>query len=195
MTAGAAGVGMHLVSFSLGYYLPPYLIPLLLGLYLAVLDAAPDDAEARRQRHRAAMIVAGGFAVASMLITVSYLRRSDYRGRLDAVADTNAIATALSSFPDHNGERRRIAVAGMWLGLYGVRLSDSQVIADIPNPGILHDRARSASAVSALRGQGVVAVLIPRSDAQPDDPLKWRAVTSAWAIADLRDLSNPGEKQ
>ena len=177
---------MHLLSFSIGYYLPPYLIPLLLGLYLAVLDHGPGDPAARRQRHRAGWIVAAGFAVTTVLTTVSYFRQPDDRARNEGFADANAIATALSAFPAQGGERRRIAVAGPWLGLYGVRLSDSSLIADIPDPAILHDRARGASAVRALRERGVVALLLPRSEAQADDPWAWRPVTRGWAIADLR---------
>ena len=184
--AGVAGVSMHLVSFSLGYYLPPYLIPLLLGLYLAVLDHGPGDVAARRLRHRAGWIVAAGFVVTTVLTTAAYFRASDDRAGVQGVADVNAIATALSAFPAQPGERRRIAAAGLWLGLYGVRLSDSAVVADIPNPAILHDRARGADAVRALREQGVVALLLPRSEAQIGDPLTWQPVTSGWAIADLR---------
>jgi 4-amino-4-deoxy-L-arabinose transferase-like glycosyltransferase len=186
VAAGGAGVCMHLLSFSLGYYLPPYLIPMLLGLYLAVLDHGPDDEAARRQRHRAGWIVGAGFAVTTVLTTAAYFRQSDDRSRKTGVADANAIAAALSAFPAQGGERRRIAVAGLWLGIYGIRLSDSTLIADIPDPAILHDRTRGAGAVRALREQGVVALLVPRSVAEPDDPLTWRPVTSEWAIADLR---------
>lgn len=196
MIAGSAGVGMHLFSFSIGYYLPPYLIPLLLGLYLAMFNHSPDDPAARRLRHRAVLIVAAGFIVTTTLTTASSLRRSGHRGRAEAVSDATAVANALSAFPaPQNGTRRRIAVAGSWLGIYGVRLSDSQVIADIPNPDILHDPVRSAGAVHALRELGVVAMLIPRSEARPGDPLKWRAVTSAWAIADLRAASPAEAKE
>jgi 4-amino-4-deoxy-L-arabinose transferase-like glycosyltransferase len=189
MLAGAAGVSMHMLSFSLGYYLPPYLIPLLLGLYLAVLDNRPDDAASRRQRQRAGWIVALGFAVTTAMTTAGYLRRSDARARIGAVADANAIAEALSAFPAQGSERRRVAVAGQWLGVYGIRLSDSELIADIPNPAILHDPVRGMDAIRALRKQGIVALLIPRSEAQPDDALRWRAVTSGWAIADVRETS------
>ena len=98
------------------------------------------------------------------------------------------------AFASAGGERRRVAVAGQWLGIYGIRLSDSQLIADIPNPAILHDRVRGAGAIRALREQGVVALLIPRSEAQQDDVLTWRAVTSGWAIVDLRDTSDESAK-
>lgn len=194
MLAGAAGVSMHMLSFSLGYYLPPYLIPLLLGLYLAVLDNSPDDVTSRRQRQRAGWIVAVGFAVTTVMTTAGYLRRSDSRARIEAVADGNAIAAALSAFPDRGSERRRVAVAGQWLGVYAIRLSDSELIADIPNPATLHDPVRGASAVRALRKLGVVALLIPRSEAQQDDVLTWQAITNGWAIVDLRGTPDEGTK-
>jgi hypothetical protein len=135
-----------------------------------------------------------GFVVTTLMTTAGYLRRSDSRARIDAVADANAIADALSEFPAQGSQRRRVAVAGQWLGVYGIRLSDSELIADIPNPEILHDPVRGVSAVRALRDQGVVALLIPRSQAQPDDALTWRAVTSSWAIADVRATSGESAK-
>jgi hypothetical protein len=172
MCAGAVGVGMHLVSFSLGYYLPPYL--------------PPDEPSARRQRYRAVWIVAIGLVLTTGLTSAGYLRRNMLRSISDAAADTSAITEALSALPSHGGGRRRIAVASTWLGIYGVRLSNSQVAADIPNPAVLHDPARSRGIVEALRAQGVVGILIPRTDAERDDPLPWRPVTSAWALAELR---------
>jgi 4-amino-4-deoxy-L-arabinose transferase-like glycosyltransferase len=194
MLAGAAGVSMHMLSFSLGYYLPPYLIPLLLGLYLAVLNNSPSDAAWRRQHLRAGWIVAIGFVITTLMTTASYLRQSDARARIDAVADANAIADALSVFPAQGRGRRRVAVAGPWLGVYGIRLSDSELIADIPNPAILHDPVRGVGAIRALREHGVVALLIPRSEAQPDDALPWRVATNGWAIADVRDTSGESAK-
>lgn len=193
MAAGSAGVAMHLLSFSIGYYLPPYLIPLLIGLYLGLLDRCPPEREARRQRHHAAMIVAAVFATATMLATANYLRRADSRGRAEAVSDTHAMAAALASLQAPDGGKRRIAVAGNWLGLYAVRLSNSQVFADLPDPGVLHDRARGAAAVRALRDQGVVAILMPRSEARPDDLLTWTGVSSAWVLGDLRHGPLPGD--
>jgi hypothetical protein len=186
MSAGAVGVGMHLASFSIGYYLPPYLLPFVMGLYLAVFDHAPDDGPGRRQRYRAAWIVAAGLVITTGLTSASYLRRNMFRATADAAADTAAIRDALSTLPSHDGGRRRIAAAGTWLGVYGVRLSNSQVVADIPNPAVLHDPARSRAIVEALRAEGVVGILIPRTDAERDDPLPWRPITSAWALAELR---------
>lgn len=192
IAAGGAGVGMHLFSFSIGYYLPPYLIPLLLGLYLGLLDRCPPEPAARRQRHRAAIIVAAVFAAATMLTTANYLRRADSRGRAEAVADTHAMAAALASLPAGDGGKRRLAVAGNWLGLYAVRLSDCQVFADIPDPDVLHDRERGAAVIRALREQGVVAILMPRSEARQGDLLTWNVVSSAWTLADLRQWPLPG---
>ena len=186
IAAGSAGIAMHLLSFSLGYYLPPYLIPLFGGLYLKVLDHDTADRPGERLRRRAAWIVAAGFIVSTTLTTANGLRRSDDRDRSTGAADTRAVAAALSAFPVEGGGRRRVAVAGGWLGLYAIRLSNSQVVADLPHPDVLHDPVRGAGAIRALRDLGVVALLIPRSEAEADDVLRWRAVTSAWAIADLR---------
>jgi hypothetical protein len=186
MLAGSGGVAMHLLSFSIGYYLPPYLIPLFMGLYLAMLDANPHDVT-RLPRHRAVWIVAGGFCAAAILSTASHLRRSDSAERIAAMSDTNALSAALAALPPAEAGRRRVAVAGPWLGLYAVRLSNSQVTADIRDPGVLHDPARAARAVAALRDRGVVAILCPRSQLQPGDPLAWRMVDSVWALADIRE--------
>ena len=60
MASGAPASRMHLVSFSLGYYLPPYLIPLLMGLYLGMLSREADPVTARVPRQRAVWIVAAG---------------------------------------------------------------------------------------------------------------------------------------
>ncbi len=188
VVSGAAGVAMHLVSFSLGYYLPPYLIPLLMGIYLAMFAASTGDAVALRQRRRAAWIVALGLAIATTLTTASGFRRSDERGRSEALANSNALVAALEQFPAESG-RRRIAVAGPWLGVYAIRLSNSQVTADIPDPAVLHDAGRVRSAVRALRERGIVAILQPRTRLLPGDPLTWTAVTNEWALADIRDAS------
>jgi hypothetical protein len=178
---------MHLVSFSLGYYLPPYLIPLLMGIYLAMIGGSIGEAATLRQRRRAAWIVASGLAIATVLTTASGFRRSDERGRAEALADSRALATALERLPADGG-RRRVAVAGQWLGVYAIRLSNSQVTADIPDPEVLHDADRARRAVLALRDRGVVAILQPRSRLMPGDPLMWTAVNDEWALADIRDV-------
>jgi 4-amino-4-deoxy-L-arabinose transferase-like glycosyltransferase len=183
--SGAAGVAMHLVSFSLGYYLPPYLIPLLMGIYLAMIGGSIGGSASFRRR--AAWIVASGLAIATVLTTASGFRRSDERGRSEALADSRALATALERLPADGG-RRRLAVAGPWLGVYAIRLSNSQVTADIPDPAVLHDADRARRAVHALRDRGVVAILQPRSRLAPDDPLTWTAVNNEWALADIRDV-------
>ena len=66
------------------------------------------------------------------------------------------------------------------------------MFADIPDPDVLHDRERSAAVVRALGEQGVVAILMPRSQMRPGDLLTWREVSSAWALADLRQSPLPG---
>jgi hypothetical protein len=188
IASGSAGVAMHLLSFSLGYYLPPYLIPLFMGIYLAMLTPAPGDGVARTPRQRAAWIMAAGFCLVTVLSTASSLRRSDDRARVEATADTNALAAALDRLPATGG-RRRIAVAGSWLGTYAIRLSNSQVTADIPDPATLQDGPRRVSALRALRDLGVVAILGRRSLLQADDHLVWTPVTGDWAIADIRDVA------
>ena len=146
---------MHLVSFSLGYYLPPYLIPLFMGLYLAMLTPAPGDGVARTTRHRALWIMAAGFCLVTVLSSASGLRRSDDRSRAEAAADTNALAAALERLPATAG-RRRIAVAGSWLGLYAIRLSNSQVTAEICQTRRFFTMRRAR--VSALRATALTAV-------------------------------------
>lgn len=182
IASGSAGVAMHLVSFSLGYYLPPYLIPLLMGLYLGMLSREADAASARVPRQRAVWIMAAGLSIATVLTTAGSLRRSDELGRASAITNAKDLAAALDRFPSGEG-RRRIAVVGPWMGLYAIRLSNSQVIADIPDPAVIRDPARGRRAEDALRERGAVALLVPRSEMPPDGALKWTAVSSDWALA------------
>ena len=158
--AGCAGVAMHLVTFCNGYYLPPYLIASLMGVCLAMLDVPRRDSSAR-DRQRAAQLAGIGFAVAATLLTLRYIRTAEANGRGANLAEAKAMAAALTPYPPSETGLRKIAALGRdWLGLYGVRLSGSQLLADIPNPDVLHDPVRLAKAMDMLRRQGIVALLV-----------------------------------
>jgi 4-amino-4-deoxy-L-arabinose transferase-like glycosyltransferase len=182
MLGGSAGVAMHLVSFCNAYYMPPYLLAFLTGACLRLLDSE-DGSAARR---RAAWLVAGGFAIVTALSTVHHFRSSERRARTADLHEAQALSAALAPIAAAPGGLRKIAVAGNWLALYGVRLSRSQVVADLPEAAVLHDRARRAAAIVALRERGVVALLIDRTELRPDDLLMPAAMTSRWAVLDLR---------
>ena len=184
--SGSGGFAMHLLSFCNGYYMPPYLIALLTGAALLVVDAAPADA---RQRYRACQIVAAGFALVSVLWTLHFFRQAERRGQEGPLPDAQVLAARLSALPVGPDGLRRIAVAGDWSALYGVRLSGSQVRADLPIPAALHDPKRWASAVRALRGEGVVAVLIPRTEIRSGDPWQWEGVNGQWILVDIQHES------
>ena len=98
------------------------------------------------------------------------------------------MAAALTPYPISETGLRQIAAVGRnWLGLYGVRLSGSQLLADIPNPDVLHDPIRLAKAMETLRRQGIVALLVPGGALRPQDGLVWQPIGSgAWTIVDLR---------
>ena len=181
--AGSGGFAMHLLSFCNGYYMPPYLIALLTGAALLVIDAAPVDA---RQRYRACHIIAAGFLLVSVLWTLHYFRQAERRGQLGALPDAQRLATRLSALPPGPDGLRRIAVAGDWGALYGARLAGAQVLADLPIPAALHDATRWAAVVRALRSEGVVAVLIPRDEFRGGDPWPWEGVTDQWLIVDIQ---------
>lgn len=188
MLAGSAGGAMHLVSFCNAYYMPPYLMALLTGACLRMLDHAEDTLF----RHRAVWLVAAGFALVAVLSTARHFRTSERQGQAADLYDAQALSVALAAVPGGDSGLRKIAVAGNWLGLYGVRLSGSQVIAEIPVAGILHDRARREAAILALQERGVVALLVNRSELRPDDRVAPVTLTRQWAIVDLRDVPPPG---
>ena len=98
------------------------------------------------------------------------------------------MAAVLTPFPPSETGLRKIAAVGRnWLALYGVRLSGSQLLADIPNPDVLHDPVRLANAMETLRRLGIVALLVPGGVLRPTDHLRWRPIGSgAWAIVDVR---------
>jgi 4-amino-4-deoxy-L-arabinose transferase-like glycosyltransferase len=189
--AGSAGIGMHLVTFCNGYYLPPYLIASLMGICLAMLDVPPGDRSAR-ERQRAALVAGVGFAVATTLLTVRYARTAEATGREANLSEARAMAAALTRYPAPERGLRKVAAVGRdWLGLYGVRLSGSQLLADIPNPDVLHDPARLAKAMERLQRLGIVALLVPRDALKPADRLAWQPIGSgAWTIVDLRPESH-----
>ena len=185
--AGCAGVAMHLLTFCYGYYLPPYLIASLMGVCLAMLDVPRGDSSAR-DRQRAAQMAGIGFAVAATLLTLRYIRTAEASGRETGLAEAKAMAAALTPYPPSESGLRKIAAVGRdWLGLYGVRLSGSQLLADIPNPDVLHDPVRLAKAMDVLRRQGIVALLVPGGAVRPGDHLQWQPIGSgAWAVVDLQ---------
>ncbi len=181
--AGSAGFAMHLLSFCIGYYMPPYVIALFAGATLLVLDVIPRDEIA--VRYRACYVVACGFAIVSVLWTLHYFRAAERRGQSTGLADAQTLGRRLAVLPAGPDGLRRIAVAGNWSGLYAARLSGSQVLADLPDVAALHDPARWASAVRALREEGVTAVLIERGEVRLDDPWRSEPVTSTWSIVDI----------
>lgn len=185
--AGGGGVAMHLVTFCNGYYLPPYLIASLMGVCLAMLDVPRGEISAL-DRQRAAQVAGFGFAVAATLLTLRYARTAEATGREANLAEARAMAGALTPFPASENGLRKIAVVGRdWLGLYGIRLSGSQLLADIPSPDVLHDPERLAKATDVLRRLGIVALLVPGGALRPADRVTWQPIGSgAWVLVDLR---------
>ena len=184
--AGAAGVGMHLLTFCNGYYMPPYFIASFTGIGLLILDARTDPGIAHR--YRAAHVVGIGFAVAATLLTLRYYRSSEAHVRERNLAEAHAMADALKPFPPDESGLRKIAVAGYWLGLYGIRLSNSQVAADLPDAAVLGDRARLARALAVLRTEGIVALLGPTA-ALKDAGIHARPIGGGqWSVVDLRSI-------
>jgi cytochrome c biogenesis protein CcdA len=185
--AGCAGIAMHLLTFCYGYYLPPYLIASLMGVCLAMLDVPRGDSSARDRQH-AAQLAGIGFAVAATLLTLRYVRTSEATGREANLAEAKAHGRSpdrLPPFGDRPPQDR--GRQPNWLGLYGVRLSGSQLLADIPNPDVLHDPLRLAKAMAMLRRQGIVALLIPGGLLRQDDHLQWQPIGGgAWAVVDVR---------
>ncbi len=147
---------------------------------------AAGHAEDTLLRRRAVWLVAAGFALVAVLSTAQHFRASERQGRAAGLHDAQAVSAALAAVPAGGRGLRTIAVAGDWLGVYGVRLSGSQVIADVPQPAVLHDRARAAAVVRALQERGVVALLVDRSALRPDDLLQPVAMTRQWAVVDVR---------
>ena len=96
------------------------------------------------------------------------------------------MSAALAPFSASGAGLRKIAVAGNWLGVYGFRLSRSQVLADIPLTAVLHDRARRTAAILTLQERHVVALLIDRAELRPEDLLTPMTMAGRWAIIDLR---------
>jgi hypothetical protein len=185
MLAGAAGVAMHLLSVCNGYYMPPYFIAFFGGLTLDVLNHS--DPEAARERRRAVQVVGIGFALAATLLTLRYFRTAEVQSRAANLNGVRALAAALEPFPPGPEGLRRIAASGNWLGLYGVRLSGSQIFADLPNPDVLHDPERLSRALRELRAKRVAALIVERSRLLPADELDWRPIPhTGWAIVDLR---------
>jgi hypothetical protein len=152
-----------------------------------MLDVPRGDSGAR-DRQRAAQVAGIGFAVAATLLTLRYARTAEVTGREANLADAKAMAEALAPYPPSETGLRKIAAVGRdWLALYGVRLSGSQLLADIPNPDVLHDPVRLAKAIDLLRRQGIVALLIPRGALRPGDHLQWQPIgNGAWAVVDLQ---------
>ena len=183
MLAGSAGFAMHLLSFCNGYYMPPYVIALCAGAALLIIDVPQGEAG---PRYRALHVVASGFALFSVLWTLHYFRMAERRGMDAVLPDAQVLAARLSALPVGPDGLRRIATAGDWSDLYGARLSGTQVLADLPNPETLHDPARWAAAVRALRAEGIVAVLLPRGTVRGDDPWRWEPITPQWILVDIQ---------
>jgi 4-amino-4-deoxy-L-arabinose transferase-like glycosyltransferase len=183
--AGLGGLTMHVISFSIGYYLPAYLLLAVPAANLVVLDVADDDASARARR-RALHLVGAGFALAAVLSSAALVRHAR-QSQVDVDnREAQAMAAALRRLPSGGAPLRKVAVVGGWLGLYGIRLSQSQVYATIPDPAVVADRNRFARAVDALRRGGVIAVLARRQDVPIGSDADWTPIRGAsWAVLDL----------
>lgn len=157
--AGLAGLAMHFLTYAIGYYLPPYLFMLFAGLGVLVLEKRRK--ETARHAHRSLRIVGAGFALTAVLYTLSLFRSQHLLAVWSQFVGTAELSRALEGIPKEEPHLRRIAVAGQgqWLGLYGVRLSGSQVYADLPNLDVFKDSERFQKIVQALRERKVAAVL------------------------------------
>ena len=157
--SGLGGILMHILSFCIGYYLLPYCFALAAGGGILLFGKGK---ERERYLRRAFGFVAAGFITASFLLTFSYYRAAHLRLLRSTQGEIQVLSGALEKLPSGGKALRKIAVAGDWLSLYAVRLSHSQVYADMPDLSLWKDAARARKALSALRERGVVAVLLPR---------------------------------
>jgi hypothetical protein len=184
--AGAGGLTMHLLSKSIGYYLTPYLTAFFMGLYIVVLELDGPDGTVHR---RAVALTAAGFVLFTVLWCAQTLRPTAVRGREAATVEAQAMASVLGALPAAADGHRRIAAVGDWLGLYGVRLSNSQLAADIPDPEAIRDPVRRARAMTTLRKYGFAGVLARRQHLD-DESGEWKPIgDGTWALLDLRSTS------
>jgi 4-amino-4-deoxy-L-arabinose transferase-like glycosyltransferase len=189
--AGLGGIAMHLLSVCNGYYLPPYVIALASGATLMVVETATAD---RATAIRALRVAGIGFAAAAAVLTARYVRTSEATARHARVMETDALAQALDAHPPDEAGVSRVAVAGYWLGLYAVRLSGSQVTADLPDPAILLDAQRRERALTTLRQLDVAALLLPAdSPAAAAVPNAARIPNTSWMLVDIAHPQTPDE--
>jgi len=181
LLAGGGGIAMHLLSSCIGYYMPPYLIALCAGACLLAMQG-PQIAIARR----AAVVVSLGCVLLAALASARYFRGAERAQSQRAIAGVNALAAAIAALPPGPDGPPRIAAIGSWLGEYGVRVGGGQLYADAPDASMAGDRDRLRCAVDTLRGNGVSAVLIRRSELPPTAAGSWTAVPgSEWAMLDV----------
>lgn len=185
VTGGAVGVAMHLMSFCIGYYLAPYVFAMVTGLMLLMLRRL-EESELARYGHRSCYIVAAGCAVVTLLSTMAMYRSAHSRGVQQGIAGTHAVVSALQHVPAPGSGLRRVAVGGHSIGQYFVRLSRSQVFADLPDLSVFDDPARLARAIEVLRDHDVRVVLAPLSACADSPAMPWRAVRgSGWCLLEL----------
>ena len=157
--AGSLGIGMHLMTSCLGYYLILYLFSFFMGTTILVLE---NTTELRSSVvEKSLRIVSLGFVLVTLLTTLSFYRNASRSNIRDSNAGMRQMTKDLEALPKPEKGLRKIAALGNWLGLYGVRLSGSQIYADFPDDGVLLDPSRFERASEVLKKNGVVAVLAP----------------------------------
>jgi len=180
--AGLAGIGMHLLSFCTGYYLPPYLFPFLTGIAILALNHSEDT----NRLGRALALVAAGFICVTCLSTLALFRDASRQSFKQGHSEMVRLAQALGALPRPDGQLRKVAVAGNWLGLYGVRLSGSQVYADVPDASAFADAPRLARILEVLKEEEVVVLLAQAPVAQESRHLDWKKIDgTSWYLLSL----------
>ena len=182
--AGLVGIGMHLLSSCYFHYLPAYLFALLVGACLWMLEGSKDKLSTVHAC-RACYGVALGFALVTSLTTIALFRDVNTRGIKSTIAQTNRLVSAFNELPAPKDGLRRIAVLGEgWLDLYAIRLSASQIYADIPDPLVFSDESRFNRVIEALRQEKVVAVLATVAPCTNRTRENWRHIegTNWWLL-------------
>ncbi len=185
--SGLAGITMHLLSFCIGYYLSLYLVLFFAGISMLCLKNLEDAALALTRR---AHWVAGiGFILVAFLTTFSFFRDANMKAMNQSEKGEIILVDALNKVSKPSRGLRRIAVAGSWLGLYAIRLSDSQVYAEFPDVSTLYDNKELVRCIGLLKDEDVRAILAPSSVYMDNPNSGFKNIKGTpWSILELEDV-------
>ncbi len=186
VSSGVLGLGMHLVSYAIGYYLPPYLFMICTGLVFFAFQKTRGSMAPVFQR--LLLIIGAGFALVVVLSTFSYFRSQHQAAVKTAFSQIEKLSLALENVPAPKTGLRKVAVAGKgaWMGLYSIRSSGSQAWADLPEMDLFNDGSRFKKALEVLRQNDIRAVLAPTDVCLGLPDLRWKQVEGTrWCLLDL----------